>query len=43
MIIKNGFINIDNRLIRKDILIKDGVILKIDDFIDACLIRINKL
>ena len=35
MIIKNGFINIDNRLIRKDILIKDGVILKIDDFIEG--------
>lgn len=35
MIIKNGFINIDNRLIRKDILIKGGVILKIDDFIEG--------
>ena len=35
MIIKNGFINIDNQLIRKDILIKDGIISKIADFIEG--------
>ena len=35
MIIKNGYIIIDNKLVRKDILIENGFILKVDDKIDG--------